>query len=69
MIGVTVGEFVGGNIGLGYLLVLAAGSAETSKVFAAIILMTVIGIVAYLLVVLAERRVLHYLPDRGLQSF
>lgn len=69
VIGVTVGELVGGNIGLGYLLVLAAGSAETAKVFGTIILMTVIGIAAYLVVAAAERHVLHYLPSRGLQSF
>ena len=61
--------FVGGNIGLGYLLVLSAGSAETAKVFATIIMQTLIGILAYWLVVVAERRVLHYLPSRGLKSF
>jgi NitT/TauT family transport system permease protein len=69
VIGVTVGEFVGGNVGLGYLLVLAAGAAETAKVFSAIVVMTLIGIIAYELVVLAERRVLHYAPSRGLQGF
>ena len=69
VIGVTVGEFVGGNIGLGYLLVLSAGSAETAKVFATIIMQTLIGVLAYWLVVAAERRVLHYLPSRGLESF
>lgn len=69
VIGVTVGEFVGGNIGLGYLLVLSAGSAETAKVFATIIMQTLIGILAYWMVVLAERRVLHYLPSRGIESF
>lgn len=69
VIGVTVGEFVGGNVGLGYLLVLAAGAAETAKVFAAIVCMTLIGIVAYQAVVLVEKRVLHYLPRRGLQGF
>ncbi len=69
VIGVTVGEFVGGNVGLGYLLVLAAGAAETAKVFSAIVVMTLIGIIAYEMVVLAERRVLHYAPSRGLQGF
>ena len=69
VIGVTVGEFVGGNIGLGYLLVLSAGSAETAKVFATIIMQTLIGVLAYWLVVATERRVLHYLPSRGLESF
>ncbi len=62
VIGVVVGELVGGNIGLGYLLVFGEGVANTAMVFVAIILLTVIGICAYGAVVLLERKVLHYLP-------
>ncbi len=62
VIGVVVGEFVGGNQGLGYLLVYGEGSGDTAVVFVTIIMLTIIGIVAYGGVVLAERRVLHYLP-------
>ena len=69
VIGVTVGEFVGGNFGLGYVLNIAAGGAETAKVFAIIIVQTIVGIILYFLVIAAERRVLHYMPDRGLQGF
>ena len=69
VIGVTVGEFAGGNTGVGYLIVLTAGAAETAKVFGAIIVLTIIGIIAYWLVILAERRVLHYMPSRGLEGF
>lgn len=69
VIGVTVGEFAGSNTGLGYLLVLSAGSAQTAQVFGTIIMMTIIGIVLYWLVVFAERRVLHYMPKRGLEGF
>ena len=69
VIGGTVGEFAGGNAGVGYLIVLTAGAAETAKVFGAIIVLTVIGIVAYGFVIVAERRVLHYMPERGLQGF
>lgn len=69
VIGVVVGELVGGNIGLGYLLVFGEGSGNTAMVFVAIIMLTVIGIFAYVLVILAERRVLHYLPkDQFRQS-
>jgi NitT/TauT family transport system permease protein len=64
VIGVTVGEFVGGNTGLGYLLVQGEGQGNTGSVFASIILLTLIGIIAYALVILAERRVLRYLPKR-----
>jgi NitT/TauT family transport system permease protein len=62
VIGVVVGELVGGNMGLGYLLTFGEGQGNTAMVFVTIIVLTVIGIVAYGVVVLAERRVLHYLP-------
>ncbi|MCW5300493.1 ABC transporter permease [Herbaspirillum lusitanum] len=62
VIGVTVGELVGGNQGLGYLLVDGEGQGNTAAVFVAICALTLIGIVTYGAVVWAERRVLHYLP-------
>ena len=62
VIGVVVGELVGGNMGLGYLLVFFEGQGNTSGVFVVIAALTAIGIVAYYGVVLAERKVLHYLP-------
>ena len=64
VVGVVVGEFVGGNLGLGFLLTFGEGQADTPMVFVAIVLLTLIGSLAYLAVVLAERRVLHYLPAR-----
>jgi NitT/TauT family transport system permease protein len=64
VIGVVVGELVGGNMGLGFLLTYGEGAADTPMVFVAIILLTLIGIVAYLAVTLLERRVLHYIPAR-----
>ena len=62
VIGVTVGELVGGNMGLGFLLVDGEGQGNTSAVFVAIAALTLIGIVAYAGVVWAEKRVLHYMP-------
>src|SRR5450830_165272 len=62
VIGVTVGELVGGNQGLGYLLVDGEGQGNTAAVFVAICALTLIGIITYGVVVWAERRVLHYLP-------
>lgn len=62
VIGVVVGELVGGNTGLGYLLVFGEGSGNTAMVFVSIIMLTVIGILAYLAVVVMETKVLHYLP-------
>ena len=62
VIGVTVGELVGGNKGLGFLLVDGEGQGNTAAVFVAICALTLTGIVTYAAVVWAERRVLHYLP-------
>jgi NitT/TauT family transport system permease protein len=62
VIGVVVGEFVGGNLGLGYLLIFGEGAANTAMVFVTIILLTLIGIAGYAAVVLAEARVLGYRP-------
>jgi NitT/TauT family transport system permease protein len=62
VIGVTVGELVGGNQGLGFLLIDAEGQGNTAGVFVAIVALTLIGILAYGAVVWAERRLLHYIP-------
>jgi NitT/TauT family transport system permease protein len=64
VVGVVVGELVGGNAGLGYLLSFGEGQANTPLVFVAIVMLTVVGGIAYLAVILIERRVLHYLPAR-----
>lgn len=61
VIGVVVGELVGGNMGLGFLLVFFEGQGNTAGVFVVIGALTVIGILAYYAVVLVENRVLHYL--------
>jgi len=66
VVGVVVGELVGGNRGLGYLLTFGEGQANTPMVFVSIVMLTVVGAVAYLAVILLERRVLHYLPARSL---
>ena len=63
VIGVVVGELVGGNMGLGYLLTFFEGQGNTAGVFVVIGALTVIGIFAYYAVVIAERKVLHYLPS------
>jgi NitT/TauT family transport system permease protein len=64
VVGVVVGELVGGNVGLGYLLTFGEGQADTPLVFVSIVMLTVVGAIAYLGVILVERRVLHYLPAR-----
>ncbi|MBT4588485.1 MAG: ABC transporter permease, partial [Rhodospirillaceae bacterium] len=61
-IGVAVGEMGGGSEGLGAVLVGGGGSGNTALVFVAIVMMTLVGILAYIGVVFLEKRVLHYMP-------
>jgi NitT/TauT family transport system permease protein len=58
VVGAVVGEFVGGDAGLGYLLMVANGSMDTQLLFAGIVCLTILGVALYLLVELAERLVI-----------
>ena len=66
VVGVVVGELVGGNSGLGYLLTFGEGQANTPMVFVCILMLTLIGGIAYVAVIAFEQRVLHYMPARPL---
>ena len=55
VVGAVVGEFVGGDAGLGYLLMVANGSMDTQLLFAGIVALTVLGVGLFLMVELAER--------------
>jgi NitT/TauT family transport system permease protein len=55
VVGAVVGEFVGGDAGLGYLLMVANGSMDTPLLFADLLVLTVLGVVFFLLVEGAER--------------
>ncbi|THT96163.1 ABC transporter permease [Lampropedia puyangensis] len=68
VIGVTVGELVGGNKGLGFLLVDGEGQGNTAAVFVAIAALTLVGLVAYWAVIWLERRVLHYIPKANVTT-
>ncbi len=54
VVGVVVGELVGGNRGLGYLLTFGEGQANTPMVFVSIVMLTVVGGIAYLGVILSR---------------
>lgn len=64
VIGVTVGELVGGNTGLGFLISYGGGQANAAMVFNAIVLLTLIGIALYSVLAWAEERLLHYVPKK-----
>ena len=55
VVGAVVGEFVGGDAGLGYLLMVANGSIDTALLFADLVVLTVLGVFLYAVVDVAER--------------
>jgi NitT/TauT family transport system permease protein len=58
VIGAVIGEFVGGNRGLGYLIIIANQELDTPLAFAAIFILSAGGIFLYGLIELAERMVI-----------
>lgn len=55
LLGVTIGEFVTAQGGLGYIILFASSIGETALVFAAIALLCLVGLALYAAVALAER--------------
>lgn len=55
VVGAVVGEFVGATEGLGYLLLRANANLDTPLLFAAIVILTVLGLVVYYTVSFIER--------------
>lgn len=55
VIGAIVGEFVGGDKGVGYLIIIATHELKTALLFAAIIASSILGILAYGIIVLLEK--------------
>jgi NitT/TauT family transport system permease protein len=58
VVGAVVGEFVGANAGLGVVLQRSIGNFELPTMFAALVLLALIGVVLFWLVELAERLVI-----------
>lgn len=54
-IGAIVGEYLGGNVGLGAMVVRAMNSLDAARTFALILLLSLIGLVLYLIVNEAKR--------------
>jgi len=58
VVGAVVGEFVGSDTGLGYQLIVANGTIDVQLSFAIIIVLSILGIVLFAFVELAERLLL-----------
>ncbi len=55
VVGAVVGEFVGSNSGLGYLLQMANGNFDLPLMFAGLVVLALIGVLLFILVEVAER--------------
>jgi len=55
VVGAVVGEFVGANSGLGFVLQRSIGNFELPTMFAALILLALIGVLLFWLIDLVER--------------
>jgi len=62
VIGAIVGEFAGASAGLGYVIQFASTQLETPLVFAALIVVSVLGLFFYYLVEFAERLLVPWSP-------
>jgi NitT/TauT family transport system permease protein len=59
----VVGEFVGSNSGLGYVLQIANGNFDLPLMFAALVVLSVIGVILFGLVDLVERLMIPWHPS------
>jgi len=64
VIGAIIGEWVGANSGLGYVIMYATQTLRTDFMFAALLLVSVLGVVLYMMVVLLERLLSWRASDR-----
>jgi NitT/TauT family transport system permease protein len=55
VIGAVVAEFIGADKGLGYLILASSGAMNTAAMFSALVILSIIGILCFYLVVLAEK--------------
>lgn len=60
VVGATVGEWLGGSAGLGYFSRRMSGSLQADAVFAAVFLLSLMGIVLFLIIELLEKQLLKH---------
>jgi NitT/TauT family transport system permease protein len=68
MAGLIVGEFVAAQSGLGYLVIFASSLSDTGLLFAAIVLLCILGLALYAVVAFAERLVMNWLAVPSLAA-
>ena len=64
VVGAVIGEFIGSNEGLGNLLLTANSQLNTPLAWASLVVLSLLGVVLYGLVVLAEKIVMPWQPEK-----
>lgn len=64
VVGAVVGEFVGSNSGIGYVLQLANGNFDLPLMFAALLVLSLIGVALFTAIEFAERRLIPWHASR-----
>lgn len=62
VIGAIVGEFAGASAGLGYVIQFASTQLDTAMVFAALVIVSVVGVIFYYLIELLEHLLIPWAP-------
>ena len=62
VIGAIVGEFAGANQGLGYVIQFASTQLDTPMIFAALVVVSVLGLAFYYIIEVAERWLVPWAP-------
>lgn len=64
LVGAIIGEFIASSRGLGYIILVAQGEFNTPRIFAAIVVLAVIGTLLFFIIDLLERAILPWHVSR-----
>lgn len=67
LVAAVIGEFVGAQRGIGWIMVQASSTMDTTRLFSAMIVLSVIGTLLFLGVTWIEERALRWRPHREVQ--
>jgi NitT/TauT family transport system permease protein len=63
LIGVVLSEFVGSTTGMGYLIIVALSTLNSAEMFAALTVLSVVGVTLVMLFRMIEQRLLRWAPE------
>ena len=63
LIGVVLSEFVGSTTGMGYLIIVALSTLNSAEMFAALTVLSIVGVTLVMLFRMLEQRLLRWSPE------